>query len=194
MKRTALLFLLLACFVQDIYSHDPWFAVYSSYSFLKNPNVRMGLDFNLQQGGKLGLQIPPISVSIIQDTRNKKVYVSSNSISILTLAAAKLLDKDTQPYIVIMMIPAVISNFNLSYPVIPGMIKLNLRHNTDYFFFYKISKVCVETSLGLEADYKRTAITASVCMPWNKGYTGFDKAMHPFFSAGIKVNLVKPFN
>lgn len=193
MKRTAFLFLLLACFVQDIYSHDPWVAAYSSYSFLKNPNLRMGFDMNIQLGEDLELQFAPFSFSLIQESHNKKVFVASNILTLLPAAAPILIIKDSELSF-ILIIPFLISNSNISYPVIPGRMKLNLRQNTDYFFFYKISKVYLETSLGVEFDYNRTGITVSVCMPWNKGYTGMDKSMHPFFSAGIKYNLAGPFN
>lgn len=139
MKKTAFLFLLLACFVQDTYSHDPWVAAYASYSFLKNPNLRMGFDMNVQLGGDLELQFVPFNFSLIQESNNKKVFVASNILTLLPAAAPILIIKDSELSF-ILIIPFLISNSNISYSVIPGRMKLNLRQNTDYFFFIRYQR------------------------------------------------------
>ena len=107
--------------------------------------------------------------------------VSSNTIPVLfAIGAVFLIPRDTVKEFGfkniirgIFLVPVMIQTItNPSYRInlINKNLELIVGINTDYFFFYDVSRIYSEASIGLRGRLKDFALSANLGIPFTKGY------------------------
>ncbi len=134
---------------------------------LTNPN------FNLIESS--------VATVAVQTDRNEKVKISYNSISyLLGEVAIRTLPYDATHTVDfykivrgIFLAQVIIHTFtNPSFKIslAKNYVDLLIGVNTDYFFFYDVSRIYSEASIGLRGRLKNIALSANLGIPFTKGY------------------------
>jgi hypothetical protein len=115
------------------------------------------------------------SVSVMPDN-NKFYHISLNP---LFTVAGLLLGPA-------FYIPQVYPNFRIQPNLYKQYIRGMLGLNTDYFMFYKNSKIYSEAFVGIKASYKRAAAGVHCCIPFSRGYL---KDKTPYFCLTVSYTI-----
>lgn len=142
-------------------------------------NIEMMDDYNNYDKGIVkNIEGNLFSIAVHHDYPNS-IKVSFNpAASLVALGASEIIPRNTSKkylYIVkgIFFIPLIIQILtNPSYRInlINKRLELIVGINTDYFFFYDVSRIYSEASIGLRGRFKNIALSANLGVPFTKGY------------------------
>jgi hypothetical protein len=88
------------------------------------------------------------------------------------------------------LIIQVLTNPSFRINLINKNLELIVGINTDYFFFYDVSRIYSEASIGLRGRLKDFALSANLGIPFTKGY--FENKA-PYFGISGLYYFSKPF-
>jgi hypothetical protein len=103
--------------------------------------------------------LPVASISIMPD-QSSFYHISMNPF--FTIAGLLV----NSSFYFLQAIPNIRIKQNLYKEYIHGMLGLN----TDYFMFYKVSRIYSEVFIGIKYSFKKIATGIHLCIPFSKGY------------------------
>ncbi|MDQ7799059.1 MAG: hypothetical protein RDU76_09000 [Candidatus Edwardsbacteria bacterium] len=166
------------------WSHTYW---HTSISLKDQLNIKISAPM---EGVNLPNSFETSLVSISAIEQNKKYYISANPLFIgAALGGAGLVNifnKETRSPIygiaaVAILAPQILGNFKIGFAP-NSNIAFMAGQNTDYYLFYKISRICTESSIGIKLSNDAFRVTLDLRIPWTKGY--FDNKQ-PYINFGI---------
>ncbi len=83
-------------------------------------------------------------------------------------------------------IPQVFPNLRIQPSLYKEYIRGIVGLNTDYFMFYKNSKIYSEAFVGMKLSYKKAAAGVHFCIPFSRGYL---KDKTPYFCLTVSYNI-----
>jgi len=178
MKRLILLLLLLSpsVFAQTdpskTWTHMYW---YPSVSLSDQFNFKMSFPIEFVSIPK-HLETSLFSISMIK--QENKYYFSSNPLYLIIFAGAATInnsiDKEGLSSISgfitsAFLAPQLLTNFKFGCSPNDNIAFLVGQH-TDYYLFYKTSRICTESSIGIKLSNESFRATIELHKPWTKGY------------------------
>lgn len=168
---------------------NKWVHAYWHYSFSVNEQL------NLKVAAPVEFVSIPKSfetsfTSIALLKQQDKYYVSSNPLNLCVLFGGAVIknifakESKSPAYSVaalIVLSPQMLTNFRLGYAPNENIAFLVGQH-TDYFLFYKVSRICTESSIGLKLSNESFRATIDIRMPWTKGYSDNKR---PYLNFGL---------
>ncbi len=155
-----------------------------SSSYIEQFNLRTSL--TVIKGNRFYRGIEAFSVSSVK--QDNIYYISSNGIaSIMALSGFMLEDGKKHLYdIIFIVVPAVwLANLKVGYKINKNIF-LSAGQNTDFYPFYRMSRICSQSNFGVKVSYKSFLLNSNICIPWNKGYYN---TKEPYVSMGLGYNI-----